>query len=166
MEVYQDFLIRMFDYNVWAFDQVWDCVEELTDEQFVIELEYSRGSIRNQMVHVVSTAERWFERIKGHQAPDYLVNENFQTKNAVRELWDHFCRVARPFLASLDEEELNQIVPWSLPHRQLGANSTAAEILLHLFNHATDHRAQMLAEMHYGFNARTLEQDLIIFLGK
>jgi len=166
MENSREFMMTMLEYNIWAFDQVWECVGELTDEQFVTELEYSRGSLRNQMVHVISTAERWFERIKGLPAPDYLVNEEFPTKRAVRERWETFCNEARLFLAALDEEKLMQKVSWSLPHRGLKDDSTTAEILMHVFNHATDHRAQMLAEIHYGFKGRTVEQDLIIFLGE
>ncbi len=65
MNVTPALVSKMFEYNVWAFDLVWDCVEELSDEQFCQEVDYSRGSIRNQMVHVISTCERWFERIQG-----------------------------------------------------------------------------------------------------
>lgn len=155
---------KMFEYNVWAFDLVWDCVEELSDEQFCQEIDYSRGSIRNQLVHVISTCERWFERIQGRPAPDYLDNEAFPTKKVTRERWDIFCGETRYLLGTLSQDDLAHSFHWALPHREMEADSTVGEILLHLFNHATDHRAQILAGLHYGFKVRTVEQDLLFFL--
>ena len=157
---------RMFEYNVWAFDLVWECVEELTDEQFCQEIDYSRGSIRNQIVHVISTCERWFERIQGRPAPDYLENDAFPTKKITRERWDTFCGETRRLLGSLSQADLSRFFHWALPHRNLEANSTVSEILLHVFNHATDHRAQILADLHNGFTARTVEQDMLFFLAE
>ncbi|HEY4692936.1 MAG TPA: DinB family protein [Bellilinea sp.] len=157
---------KMFEYNVWAFNLVWNCVEELTDEQFCQEIDYSRGSIRNQFVHVISGCERWFERIQGRLAPDYLENDAFPSKKITRERWDVFCGETRRWLGTLSEDDLTRSFHWALPHRKLEANSTVGEILLHLFNHATDHRAQILADLHYGFHARTVEQDLLFFLAE
>ncbi len=158
--------MRLFEYNVWAFDLVWKCIDEISDEQFCQEVDYSRGSIRNQLVHVISTCERWFERIKGRAAPDYLVNEDFPTKKITRERWDVFCEETRRWLGTLSEEDLGRSFHWALPHRQMEADSSVSEIFLHLFNHATDHRAQILADLHYGFKARTVEQDLLFFLAE
>jgi hypothetical protein len=33
----------VFDYSYWAFEKLWSCVLQLTDEQFVREVAYSRG---------------------------------------------------------------------------------------------------------------------------
>ncbi|HLA88787.1 MAG TPA: DinB family protein [Anaerolineales bacterium] len=157
---------KMFEYNVWAFDLVWDCVEELTDEQFCQEIDYSRGSIRNQIVHDISTCERWLERIQSRPAPDYLENDAFPTKKITRERWDTFCGETRRLLGTLNQADLSRSFHWTLPHRNMEADSTVEEILLHLFNHATDHRAQILADLHYGFTARTVEQDLLFFFAE
>ena len=43
----------IFDYNFWAFDRVWECVSQISNEQFVEEIDYSTGSIRNILVHVM-----------------------------------------------------------------------------------------------------------------
>jgi len=156
----------LFEYYLWAFEKVWDCVEEITDEQFTTELDYSRGSIRNQIIHVISASERWHNRIQGMPVPDYLVNDAFATKQITRQRWDAHCRETGRLLEALTDLDLTRVIPWALPHRQLEAKSTVTEILIHLFNHATDHRSQILAMLHYGFHARTVEQDLIFFLAE
>ena len=38
--------------------RVWDSIDQITDAQFLEDDDYSRGSIRNLMVHLVS-AIRW-----------------------------------------------------------------------------------------------------------
>jgi uncharacterized damage-inducible protein DinB len=117
-------------------------------------------------VHVISGCERWFERIQGRPAPDYLTNDAFPTKKITRERWDVFYSETRHWLETLSEDDLARSFHWALPHRSMEANSTVGEILLHLFNHATDHRAQILAGLHYAFKARTVEQDLLFFLAE
>ena len=41
----------IFDYNFWAFDRVWQCISQISDVQFVEEIDYSTGSIRNIKVN-------------------------------------------------------------------------------------------------------------------
>jgi hypothetical protein len=36
----------IFDYNFWAFERVWGCISQISDEQFIEEFDYSTGSIR------------------------------------------------------------------------------------------------------------------------
>jgi uncharacterized damage-inducible protein DinB len=38
--------------------RVWDTIREIADEQFLADDAYSRGSIRNLMVHLASTDRR------------------------------------------------------------------------------------------------------------
>lgn len=42
---------RMFAYNRWANDRVWQCVEELPDEQFNQHATYSISSVQQQLSH-------------------------------------------------------------------------------------------------------------------
>jgi len=45
---------KIFDYNFWAFDRIWVCISQLSNEQFIEEIDYSIGSIRNILVHVMA----------------------------------------------------------------------------------------------------------------
>lgn len=44
----------LFNYDCWAFERVWDCISQLSEEQFVEEVDDSTGSIRNVVVHMMS----------------------------------------------------------------------------------------------------------------
>jgi len=46
---------KLYNYTYWAFEKVWECITPLTDEQFTQHLDYSLGSIHNQVIHVMSS---------------------------------------------------------------------------------------------------------------
>ena len=154
----------LFDYNFWAFDKVWSCVMRLTDEQFVQELGYSRGSIRNQVVHMMSATRRWIARLNGSEMVSHLAFDDFATRAATKARWDNLRAETMMYISSLTEADLDGIIFWQLPDRGMSAENTRWEILLHVANHATDHRAQILAMLNQHFGIETVEQDLLFYL--
>jgi uncharacterized damage-inducible protein DinB len=49
-------LIKTFiEYHIDMSRRVWDSIQQITEEQFLADDAYSRGSIRNLMVHLAST---------------------------------------------------------------------------------------------------------------
>lgn len=154
----------LFEYNAWAFDQVWVCVDQLTDEQFCLESGYSLGSVRNQYLHVVSTTSRWIQRLQGLLLTPHLRYEDYPTILSVKEIWANFLEDTRTYMTQLSEQQLLERINWELTSRNLRSQNRRSEILLHLLNHSTDHRAQILAILHYSFHVKTIEQDLILYL--
>ena len=68
-----------YDYSYWAFERIWDSINQLTDEQFAEEVEYSTGSIRNIVVHLMSSTHRWAKRIQGAEIPQQLTYQAYNT---------------------------------------------------------------------------------------
>ncbi len=154
----------LFDYNFWVFDKVWNCVMQLTDEQFVQELGYSRGSIRNQFVHMMSATRRWICRLSGSEMVPHLAFDDFATRAATKAIWNELRAEAMSYISSLTEADLDGKITWQLPDRGMSAENARWEILLHVANHATDHRAQILAMINQHFGIETMEQDLLFYL--
>jgi uncharacterized damage-inducible protein DinB len=154
----------VFEYGYWAFEKVWDCVMQLPDEQFVQELGYSRGSIRHQVVHMMSATQRWIIRLKQEPMQPHLAFEDYNTRAAAKAKWDELRDEAMAYINPLSEVDLDGIIHWALPARKLAADNTCWEILLHVANHATDHRAQILAMLNQHFGIVTPEQDLLFYL--
>ena len=136
-----EFVSTLFEYNAWAFDQVWLCVDQLTDEQFCLESGYSLGSVRNQYLHVVSTTTRWIQRLQGLSLTPHLRYEDYPTILSVKETWANFLEEARIYVTRLDEQQLLEIVNWELASRNLRSQNRRYEILLHLLNHSTELRS-------------------------
>jgi uncharacterized damage-inducible protein DinB len=154
----------VFEYDYWAFEKVWDCANQLTDEQFVQELGYSRGSIRNQVIHMMSATQRWIIRLRGGTPGPHLAYEDFSTRAATKVKWDELRAETLDYVNSLGEADLDGVIYWQLPDRGMDAENTRWEILLHAANHATDHRAQILAMLNQQFGIQTPEQDLLFYL--
>lgn len=157
-----DAVRQMHDYSRWAFERLWACIESLTEAQFTEPLDYSLGSIRNQMVHVIGVEDRWFARLSQRTVPPFPEADDFPTIAAVKAEWQ---RVSDANLAQLqhwNDADLAVEIVYDMPHRGGMKRDARWQILAHVLNHATDHRAQILAGLHR-LGAPTIEQDAMFY---
>jgi uncharacterized damage-inducible protein DinB len=154
----------LFEYSYWAFDLIWPSIDQLDDDQFVMDLDYSFGSIRNQIIHLVSSHRRWQNRLQLIQPVPHLNFDDFPTISITKEVWDAAKGEMLDYVNSLDQAALDEVVPYKIPGRSIDTAHRRWEILLHLVNHSTDHRSQMLAMLNTHFDSDTPEQDYIIYL--
>jgi uncharacterized damage-inducible protein DinB len=158
-----DQIRRLFDYTDWAANLAWAAVEQLTDAQFTADLGYSQGSIRNLLIHDVSAGRRWLGRLKRATPPPHLAFDDFPTRPSARAAWDRARGEWRAYLESLTDADLAESVPVALPGRGVQTENARWEILLHLVNHSTDHRSQILTLLSTRFGIATPEHDFIIY---
>jgi uncharacterized damage-inducible protein DinB len=156
----------IFDYNFWAFERVWKCISKISDEQFVQEIDYSTGSVRNILVHIMAGNRVWISVLRGIEFPPRLLFEDFDSHSKTKAKWDELQKEFLDHLNCLDQEQLDGPIHWELFSHGLKSTNLRWEILLHLANHATDHRAQILAILHHHFHVQTVEQDMIIYLAE
>ncbi len=142
-------------YHMGTTHRVWDSIGQITDEQFLADDAYSRGSIRNLMVHLVSTDRRWLSGLKNGPDVGHLKFEDYPTRAAVRELFETVAKDFSEYMGEVTEEELNQKPP-EFTHPRWA-------VLLHLVNHGTDHRSTVLQKL-TELGAPTFDQDFIIWL--
>jgi uncharacterized damage-inducible protein DinB len=149
-------LIRLFiEYHLCLTRQVWDSIGQITDEQFLLENEYSRGSLRNLMIHLASTDRRWLAGLKSTPDVGHLNPEDYPNREAARAAFEQVARDMADYAAALTESELEKPIA--------GLPNPRWQILLHLVNHGTDHRATVLQHLHQ-LGAPTFDQDFIIWL--
>ena len=152
-EVFQ----ALFTYNYKLWERMLDSIDEITDEQFLEPISYSRGSVRHQSVHALAANLFWLEGIQGTPRAEVkrYHGEDYGTKQAVRELFHESKTQFMAYVDSLTDEEINR-TPKNM-------DGPIWQILLHLINHNTDHRAQVLRIL-ADCGATTFDQDLIIHL--
>ena len=154
----------LFDYHYGMFDDIWASVAQLSVAQFVEESDYSLGSVRNHLVHCMNVDDRWVARIQELTPPDVLDEYAFPDQASVRAEWDLIRERVLAFVSGLTDSQLEEFVPIVISGRFTEPRPTnRREILLHMVNHGTDHRAQVLARLHE-LGAPTLEQDLILYV--
>lgn len=158
-----DYIRTIFDYNLWAHGQVWDCIMQVSEEQFVQDFDYSIGSIRNHIVHVMSVDQRWLARVAGAALPERLNAADFTTRAAARARWNEIEANSRAVVYSLTDGDLDHVLTYDMSHRGGTKRDAVWQIIAHVVNHGTDHRAQILSLLHR-LGAPTVEQDLMFYL--
>ena len=139
-------LTNLFEYHIWANNQVWSCVESLTDEQFLQADSYSIGSVFKHQFHLMQTdwSSAHFLLHGSWPSGEGLQEEDFMDRATLRARWDEVEADLRAGLAGLKAEQLGQTM--DLPAGD-GQTFTVNlwELSYTLINHGTNHRAQCLA---------------------
>ncbi|MDX2162483.1 MAG: DinB family protein [bacterium] len=156
-----DYFRMIFDYNAWAHHRVWDCIIPLTDAQYTHDTGYAWRSVRGQLVHTMGAEWVWLSRLNG-VSPDALPSEDvYPTRAMLRTQWDTVQAGLRAYLHAADDALL--LTPLEY-HTTKGVTQRTPrwQVLHHLANHGTDHRAQVLAMLHM-MGAATIEQDFVFY---
>ena len=154
----------IFDYHYGMFDSVWACAAQLSEAQFVADKGYSLGSVRNHLVHCMNVDDRWLARLQETTLPDVLDEAAFPDRASIRPQWDSVRERVLAYVTGLSQADLNATISVAISGRYSEPQrSLRRDVLLHMVNHGTDHRAQILARLHE-LGAPTLEQDLMLYL--
>lgn len=103
-------MIRTFiEYHLAITGRVWDSIDRITEDQFVSDDAYSRGSIRNLMVHLANTDRNLLNGLKNlpdirEEARKY---EDFLDRASARTYWDAVAKDLAEYVNSLSEAELD-----------------------------------------------------------
>ena len=145
----------MIEYHLDMTRRVWEVINYITEEQFLADDIYSRGSVRNLMVHLTSTDRRWLAGIKDEHDIGHLKFEDYSTRAHAHQIFEEVAQNLGEYAATLTDEQLDE--------NPKNMSNPRWQVLLHLSNHGTDHRSTVLQRLHE-FGAPTFDQDFIMWL--
>jgi uncharacterized damage-inducible protein DinB len=135
-------LERRFDYGYWANGKLFAVISQLTPGQFTQNVAGSYGSIRNTLVHALSTEWGWLARCGGPARGPALKAEDFPTFESIVTTWRTVESHLRAFLVTLRDEDLARLVEFDLP--QTGKRAALlGDLLEHGATHGVHHRGQI-----------------------
>ena len=151
---------HFYNYHFAENRKVWNGAAALSFEQFTQPVDYSRGSVRDQIVHLIDVEDVWFSELRGVNPSEPLPLADFDDRNVICAHWDNVEQNIRAYLAELrddmlfakpivEPEEDKCLIVW--------------QVLLHVVNHGTDHRAQLLRVLH-DLGVETTSQDYIFYV--
>ena len=148
---------HFYNYHFAENRKIWDYAAQLSQEQFTQPVAYSRGSVRDQIVHLMDADEVWFSELRG-VAPSELPPAD--DRKTLRAHWDDIEQSMREYLSTLQDKML-----FSKPIREPEEDKDLIvwQVLLHVANHGTDHRAQLLRQLH-DLGVKTTSQDYIFYV--
>lgn len=150
---------HFYAYHFAENHKLWDrYISQLSDEQFTLSIGYSHGSVRDQIVHLISVDDTWFSGLRGAEIPEPLHPADFHDRDSLRARWEHVEQSMRQYLATLQDEML-----FDKPLEGEDKDLTVWQVLLHVVNHGTDHRAQILRLLN-DLGVKTTSQDYIFYV--
>ncbi len=129
----------------------------LSDEQLTREVSSSHGSVRDQVVHVMSVDDAWFGDLR-HADPTDGFPADSNDRLAMRAYWDAVEARMRDHLSALRDDMLSEKPLAEGEDKDL----ILWQVLLHVGNHGTDHRAQVLRLLN-DLGVTTESQDYVFF---
>jgi|SRR6476660_7725896 uncharacterized damage-inducible protein DinB len=153
-----DIFKTFIEYHIAMSRRLWDSIDQITAEQFLADDAYSRGSIRNLMVHLANTDANWLAGLKNipeSEDPPKRTYEDYPDRSSVRAFWDATTKDLADYAEMLTDAELGE--------NPVDIQNPRWQVLLHMINHGTDHRSTVLQRLHE-FGAPTFDQDFIMWL--
>jgi uncharacterized damage-inducible protein DinB len=155
MPQFKNIIHTMVEYHVASNRRLWHhLMEHVTDEQFTQALGYSHGSIRHQIVHLAQTDRYWLHDIQAKLVTG-LTPADYPTRQSFTTIWEGIEQALLAYVQSLTAADLEEV--------PAGLVETRWQALVHVVNHGTDHRAQILSMLH-SLGAPTYGQDLADYL--
>ena len=152
---------HLYGYHFAENRSLWDSyIMQLSYEQFTQNTGYSHGSIREQIIHLMEVDEVWFCELQGLEPPESLPPIQGDDRHPLRTRWDSIEQGMRNYLATLQDEMLIT-KPIKEPEEDQGL--IVWQVLLHVVNHGTDHRAQLLRLLN-DLGIKTVSQDYIFYV--
>ena len=152
---------HFYDYHFAENRKIWDAyITPLSYEQFTQNANYSHGSVRDQIVHLMSVDELWFSELRGLEPSEPLPTADIDDRKIIRAHWDNVEQSMRAYLGALQDEMLFD-KPIEEPEED--KDLIVWQVLLHVVNHGTDHRAQILRLLN-DLGVRTESQDYIFYV--
>jgi uncharacterized damage-inducible protein DinB len=151
---------HFYDYHFAENRKLWDYVTQLSDEQFTQPVDYSHGSVRDQIVHLMNVDDVWFSELQSIELLEELNPADLEDRNVLRAHWDSIEQKVRDYLAELRDDMLFD-KPIKEPEED--KDLIVWQVLLHVANHGTDHRAQTLRLLN-DLGVKTMYQDYIFYV--
>ena len=134
-------LLLHLDYSLWATSKLLDAASRLSSAELTRDLQVSHSSVLITLQHIYYADRTWLARLEGRQI-DFADPAPGPTLPQLKEHWP-------PVLAGLKAYvEAEADLDRQLTSRRLNGDTfTIArwKILLHVVNHATLHRGQVMA---------------------
>jgi uncharacterized damage-inducible protein DinB len=98
---------HFYNYHFTENRSIWDTyITALSHKQFTQNVGYSHGSVRNQIVHIMSVDDTWFSALRGVEIPESLNPGNFDDRKIIRAYWDNVEQNMNDYLAKLSNNML------------------------------------------------------------
>ena len=162
MSEYADNFLRYVNYNIWANKAIADFLVDKEQSLLDKEIISSFSSIRKTIFHIADGQYIWLSRLKGTSPSDWP-SRNMGPEEAIPALMNTSMQFG-VLCEGKPDTFWNEVVTFKAMDGT-EYRETTGNIIMHLMNHSTFHRGQLLTMFRQvGFEGKMPRTDLIAYL--
>ena len=167
--MFPDVLRRLYRYNTWATERVLDAADRLTPDQLHAAGQAGHGSVRDTLLHLLSTHHGWLQWWDGSLSAEDAYNlqldpAEYPDVAPLRALLSRIDAQTSAFVSGLEGDDPGRVYSWELPDGKRWEMPLWG-MLLHMVNHSTQHRAEAAAAL-TALGQSPGDLDLIYYLAR
>ena len=151
-------------YNVWANKKIIESAKQLSEEQINKEIISSFPSVYKTVLHLMEVENVWWQRlqlVEQTTPPGWFTGNFTELSKKLLELsqqWENWVQNA-------NEANINHVFAWYNLKKEY-FKEPVSKMLLHLFNHQTLHRGQLITMFRQLGLDKIPPTDFIVFARK
>jgi uncharacterized damage-inducible protein DinB len=139
----KNYFIELSEYHIWANNQMCDWLKHISDEQWNQMVVSSFKSIYETILHMVSAEKTWLERMNKKPNSQMLAVTFKGSKDELIETWKEISDGYQKFVTAMSEDQFPQTLNYK-NSKGIEFNQPIYQLLVHVFNHTTYHRGQVV----------------------
>jgi hypothetical protein len=140
----KELLTQYANYNIWANSRTVDLILKLTPEQLDMEINSSFNSIRKTMYHGWGAEDVWLQRLQLIENWRYVGNDLDTPVDIACTKWLQTGEALKTFIEKQFDDSAFEHVFQYYDSEKVSHKQPVGQTLMHVFNHATYHRVQLV----------------------
>lgn len=139
----KELLKQYATYNIWASQKIIDIILSLPEEKQMAEMPSSYNSLYKTVLHIWDAESIWWQRMKLQERID-VPSQNF--KGTMKELVDGLMQQSKrweEWIMNASDLSIEHVFQYKTLSKEQFKQPTW-QMLLHVFNHGTYHRGQLI----------------------
>ncbi|MBL0152926.1 MAG: DinB family protein [Chitinophagaceae bacterium] len=158
----KEILKELAAYNIWATQKLTDLILSLPPEKQVEEVKSSFASLHTTLLHMWDAESAWWQRMK-LQERIQRPSENFtgNTADVVKGLQQQ-SRLWEEWISNASDHSFDHVFMYTNAHKEQ-FKQPLYQMMLHVFNHGTYHRGQLITMLHQLGVGKLPQTDFVVF---
>lgn len=158
----KELLVQMAAYNIWASQKILECILGLPEEKQMAELPSSFSSLYKTVLHMWDAESAWWQRMKLHEKI-IVPSENFN--GSMKDVSNGLLQQSiqwHDWVSNASEHALDHVFQYQNSKKEQ-FKQPVYQMILHVFNHGTYHRGQLVNMLRQSGVEKIPQTDFIIW---
>lgn len=161
----KEIFLQYAAYNVWANQILLNAASKLSEEQLQQNIVSSFGSVQKTFLHLLDVESIWWQRMKLQEQIVWPSQEKNFEFNELADALIHRSKKWHEWIAESNESQLQHVFAYYNSKKEY-FKQPHWQMLLHLFNHQTYHRGQIVIMLRQLNVEKIPPTDFIVFSRK